>query len=74
MSEKINVEQFNKRFELSEAQIKKFYAWKESLPGAYFGCDSDGITISFPSCSIGQVVNAKRREGEEIDLTEWEYF
>lgn len=70
----INVEQFNKRFELSESQIKKFIEWQESLPDAYFGCDSNGITIEFPNCSIGIVVIAKRREGEEINLTEWEHF
>lgn len=70
----IDVEAFNRRFELSEAQIKKFLEWRESLPDAYFGCDSDGITFEFPQCSIGYIVTARRRDGEKIDLTEWEHF
>lgn len=70
----MDVKQFNRQFELSEKQIKKFLDWQESLPDAYFGADSNGITISFPSCSIGQIVIAKRREGEEIDLTDWDNF
>lgn len=70
----MTTEQFNKQFEFSEAQIKKFYDWQETLPKAYFGADSNGITISFPQCSLGYIVKAKRREGEEIDLTEWEHF
>lgn len=72
--DKINVEQWNRKFELSETQIKKFIAWQESLSNAYFGVDSNGITIEFPQCSIGIIVKAKRREGEEIDLTDWNNF
>ncbi len=70
----VDVKQFNSRFELTKEQIQKFYDWKDSLPEAYFGADSNGITFSFPQCSIGNVVIAKRREGEEIDLTDWENF
>jgi CRISPR/Cas system CSM-associated protein Csm2 small subunit len=71
---KINVKQFNNQFKLTKSQIRRFYEWQETLPPAYFGADSNGITISFPQCSLGYIVKAKRREGEEIDLTEWENF
>lgn len=71
---KIDIEKWNKQFHLSEKQIRKYIDWVESLPDAYFGAMSNGITISFSGCSVGQIVSAKRREGEEIDLTDWENF
>lgn len=64
----------NKRFELSEEQWDKYDKWVDSLPERYFSADSSGITIYFPSCSIGYIVKAKRGEGEEIDLTDWNNF
>ncbi len=72
--EQEQIDRWNQRFHLSEAQITKFINWKSELPYKYFGCDSDGITIEFPGCSIGQIVKAKRADGHEIDLTEWETF
>lgn len=73
-AEEKEVEDFNKRFHLTKQQIDKFYAWQENLPDAYFGMDSNGIKVTFYGCSIGIIVKASRKEGEEIDLTDWENF
>lgn len=70
----MSLEQFNRQFEFSQDQLDKFYEWQETLPDAYFGCDNNGIKIIFYQTSLGTIVKAKRREGEEVDLTEWEHF
>lgn len=62
----------NKQFKLSKEQWTKFDKWVESLPYKYYGADSNGITIYFPNWSIGILVKAKRDDGEEIDLTDWD--
>lgn len=64
----------NGLFHLSEQQWEKFDKWRDSLPDKYYGVDSNGITIYFPQCSIGIIVRARRDEGEEIDLTDWDNF
>jgi len=68
------INNYNRQFNLSKSQIEKFIEWQETLPDAYFGCDSNGIKIIFYQNSLGIIVKAKRREGEEVDLTEWEHF
>ena len=70
----MDIQQLNKQFELSKKQWKKFFKWEKSLPEKYHGADNNGITIYFPQCSIGVIVKAKRGEGEEIDLTDWDNF
>ena len=62
----------NRQFELSKEQWDKFDKWVESLPKKYYGADSNGITIYFPNWSLGILVRAKRDEGEEVDLTDWD--
>lgn len=68
------LEVFNRQFHLSREQFKKFLDWADSLPEKYYGCDSNGITIEFPQSSIGTIVKARREDGHEIDLTDWENF
>lgn len=68
------IDTLNSHFHLSEAQWKKYYDWVETLPEKYYGAVSDGISIIFEHHSIGIVVTAKRDEGEEIDLTDWNNF
>ena len=65
---------WNSRFQLSAVQVEKYLKWQESLPEAYFGADSNGITFEFPQCSLGVIVKAKRADGHEIDLTDWDNF
>lgn len=64
----------NRRFNLTKEQWEKFFEWQESLPYKYYGASSNGITVYFPSCGLGTIVIAKRDEGEEIDLSDYENF
>jgi len=68
------LEIFNRQFHFTKEQLAKFYEWRASLPEKYYGCDSNGITVLFPQCSIGVLVIAERADGEKIDLTDWENF
>lgn len=74
MMTKEQVDRWNSQFELSAEQIDKYIKWAEALPHKYYGADNNGITIYFPQCSLGHIVKAKRDDGEEIDLTDWDNF
>lgn len=61
-------------FELTEEQVKKYKEWRATLPKADFGAVGGGTSFIFTPTGIGTIVFAKRDDGYEIDLTEWEYF
>lgn len=76
---KIDVELFNKKFNLSEAQIKKYLKWQKGLPKLpdnHWGAVGGGYSFIFVPTGIGTIVKARREDEEknEIDLTEYEYF
>jgi len=66
-----------KNFELTDEQMEKWEEWKETLPKldeGHFGAVGGGYSFEFTPTGIGTLVKAKRADGHEIDLTEWEYF
>jgi hypothetical protein len=59
------------KFELTEAQVRKFRAWESTKPNQYLGTIDKGFTISFIIIGTGLFSSAKCWDGTEIDLTEY---
>jgi hypothetical protein len=70
----MDINQFNKQFELSEEQIKKYLNWREGKDEVYCGAAGGCFTLQFTITGLGLIVNATCTDGTELDLTEWEYF
>ena len=72
-SEKIAV-----KFEITEKQYKKYQRWrnaKKKKDGElYVGAIGGAYTFCFTQTSIGEVVSVKAADGDELDLTDYNYW
>jgi len=67
----------NYKFELDDKQIERYKEWIKTLPklgNGHFGAIGGGYSFEFIPTGLGMIVKAKRGDGYEIDLTDYDLF
>lgn len=65
-------------FEITEKQYKKYQKWRKAKKKKdgelYVGAIGGAYTFCFTATSIGEMVTVKAADGDELDLTDYNYW
>ena len=65
-------------FEITEKQYRKYQKWRKAKKKKdgelYVGAIGGAYTFCFTATSIGEMVTVKAADGDELDLTDYNYW